>query len=346
VAENPVSLDELIAFVKARQPGAGPLDNLSDAVDIAAGLDEVSDALIGHFVDQARRSGASWSQIGASMGVTKQAAQKRFVSHWESADFSRFTLRARNVLSAAGRTAAGAGVGLIAPEHLAAGLLSEPEGLAARVIHGAGVTDQQVLTALGLEPGGAGGGGAGGGGAGGGAAGGGGAGGGGAGGGGAGGGGAGGGGAGGGGAGGGAAGGGGGASAEGAGPAGASPVGAGAGDMGAGDMGAGGTGAGPAGAGAAGAGPAAPGVGAGPDVAALRGLRFTEAGRAVLRDTVVIAIRRRHNYIGTEHILLAILHTDGGAGQRLSGLGLTADRAEQALAEEFARFQAGRRAAG
>jgi hypothetical protein len=35
--------------------------------------------LIGHFVDQARRSGASWTEIGKSMGVTKQAAQKRFV---------------------------------------------------------------------------------------------------------------------------------------------------------------------------------------------------------------------------------------------------------------------------
>lgn len=45
----------------------------------AEALGEVADHLIGHFVDQARRSGASWTEIGKCMGVTKQAAQKRFV---------------------------------------------------------------------------------------------------------------------------------------------------------------------------------------------------------------------------------------------------------------------------
>ncbi|MCW7945472.1 hypothetical protein AAW14_26555 [Streptomyces hygroscopicus] len=67
---------------------------------------DVADHLIGHFVDQARRSGASWTDIGKSMGVTRQAAQKRFVPK-ESAGldpsqgFSRYTVRARNVVMAA-----------------------------------------------------------------------------------------------------------------------------------------------------------------------------------------------------------------------------------------------------
>src|SRR5215471_17618461 len=98
MSQFPVPLDSLIAFVKSQHPGADTLQNLSDAVELADQLDEQSDALIGHFVDQARRSGASWSQIGVSMGVSKQAAQQRFVSRWESAEFSRFTTRARNVL--------------------------------------------------------------------------------------------------------------------------------------------------------------------------------------------------------------------------------------------------------
>ena len=55
------------------------LDQLTDAVLAADHLGEVADHLIGHFVDQARRSGASWTDIGRSMGVSKQAAQKRFV---------------------------------------------------------------------------------------------------------------------------------------------------------------------------------------------------------------------------------------------------------------------------
>ena len=101
MAALPVSLDNLISYVKTLHPSAGPLEDLSAAVGVAADLDEQSDALIGHFVDQARRSGASWSQIGASMGVSKQAVQKRFVAQWESAEFSRFTQRTRNVLAAA-----------------------------------------------------------------------------------------------------------------------------------------------------------------------------------------------------------------------------------------------------
>src|SRR5580704_10204263 len=100
MSASPVSLDELIGYVKTMSPEGGPLDNLADAVSVGADLDETSDALIGHFVDRARRSGATWSQIGGSMGVTKQAAQKRFVALWESAEFSRFTQRSRNVLAA------------------------------------------------------------------------------------------------------------------------------------------------------------------------------------------------------------------------------------------------------
>src|SRR5437016_4683723 len=101
MADFPVSLDSLISFVKTLQPDGGPLENLADAMTVSARLDEQSDALIGYFVDQARRSGASWSQIGTCMGVSKQAAQQRFVSRGESAEFSRFTQRSRNALAAA-----------------------------------------------------------------------------------------------------------------------------------------------------------------------------------------------------------------------------------------------------
>src|SRR6476661_1913107 len=107
MAEFPVPLDNLIAYVKALHPEGGPLGNLSDAMVVSARLDEQSDALIGYFVDQARRAGASWSQIGSSMGVSKQAAQKRFVPREGGGlvpegeqIFSRFTPRAGNVVAA------------------------------------------------------------------------------------------------------------------------------------------------------------------------------------------------------------------------------------------------------
>src|SRR4051812_14039666 len=100
-----VRLDDLIDAIKRAHSDA--LDQLTDAVIAGDHLGDIADHLIGHFVDQARRSGASWTDIGRSLGVTKQAAQKRFVSKGEPVDldpdqgFSRFTLRARNCVAAA-----------------------------------------------------------------------------------------------------------------------------------------------------------------------------------------------------------------------------------------------------
>ena len=159
MTEFPVPLDNLIAYVKALHPDGGPLANVSDAFTVSARLDEQSDALIGYFVDQARRSGASWSQIGSAMGVSKQAAQKRFVPGKLSelspggAVFSRFTQRARNVLAAADRIAAhDAAEPVIGAADLAAATLAEPEGLAAKVIARTGLTADQVYAAVGAGP--------------------------------------------------------------------------------------------------------------------------------------------------------------------------------------------------
>jgi hypothetical protein len=137
---NPVRLDDLIDAITKVHSDA--LDQLSDAVLAADHLGEVADHLIGHFVDRARRSGASWTDIGKSMGVTKQAAQKRFVAKGtaEPSDpdpdqgFSRFTARARNVVMAAQNEARAAGNGEIGPAHLTLGLLTEPESLGATTI--------------------------------------------------------------------------------------------------------------------------------------------------------------------------------------------------------------------
>ncbi|WP_030942539.1 Clp protease N-terminal domain-containing protein [Streptomyces sp. NRRL S-646] len=145
-----VRLDDLITAIK--RVHAAPLDQLQDAVIAADHLGEVADHLIGHFVDQARRSGASWTDIGQSMGVTRQAAQKRFVPK-ESADldpsqgFSRYTLRARNVVMAAHNAAKDAGNSEVLPAHLVLGLPVEPEGLAAKAIVAQGITLDAVRQA-------------------------------------------------------------------------------------------------------------------------------------------------------------------------------------------------------
>ena len=152
---TPVRLDDLIDAIK--QVHSSALEQLSDAVIAADHLGDVADHLIGHFVDQARRSGASWTEIGRSMGVSKQAAQKRFVSKGPGGSdldphegFSRFTDRARKVVVAAQSEARAAGNDEIRPEHLVLGLLSEPDALAARSILAQGVpleTVRKVATA-------------------------------------------------------------------------------------------------------------------------------------------------------------------------------------------------------
>jgi hypothetical protein len=152
-----LTLDGLITFVKGQHPDGDALDRLSDAVLVAAHVNEQADNLIGHFVDQARRSGASWSQIGSSMGVTKQAAQKRFVPRWgddllgAGRTFDRFTDRARNVVVMANRLASGAGLAAITPAHLVAALHSEPEGFAAKALNEFGATPDVVAREVGVD---------------------------------------------------------------------------------------------------------------------------------------------------------------------------------------------------
>jgi hypothetical protein len=139
-----VRLDDLIDAITRTHSDA--LDQLSDAVLTADHLGDVADHLIGHFVDQARRSGASWTDIGRSMGVSKQAAQKRFVAKVETPDldpaqgFSRFTPRARQVVIAAQESARTAGNATISTGHLILGLLADPDSMAVRVLTDEGVS--------------------------------------------------------------------------------------------------------------------------------------------------------------------------------------------------------------
>jgi Clp amino terminal domain, pathogenicity island component len=244
MAESPVPLDNLISYVKAQHPDGGPLDNLADAVVAGGHLTDQADALVDHFVDQARRAGASWSEIGTSLGVSKQAAQKRFVFHWEDMEtprpggrFSRFTPRARACVLAAQSAARAAGAPAVDVAHLVVGLLAEPAGIAAIVIHNAGVTDDQIRAVF-----------------------------------------------------------------------------------------------------------APPGDAADRPGQAVKpgGLPITGALRSVFKETLHAALRRGHNYLGTEHLLLGILAEDSDVATRLNGLGLTDEFVQQELTVQFAKVQAAR----
>jgi hypothetical protein len=148
--EPPARLDDLIDAIKKAH--TDPLEQLTDAVLAAQTLNEISDHLIGHFVDQARRSGASWTQIGQAMGVSKQAVQKRFVPKDPatpndmdpSAGFGKFTPRARNVVVSSQNEAHKAKNTTITTAHLVLGLLSEPESLAVVAMQAYGLTPERI----------------------------------------------------------------------------------------------------------------------------------------------------------------------------------------------------------
>ncbi len=152
---SPIRLDDLISHIKQQHADGDVLGQLSDAVFLGDNLGEVADHLIGHFVDQARRSGASWTEIGKSMGVSKQAAQKRFVPKESGGSslqelvkvFSRYTDRARHVVVKSRDEAIAAKSPQIEPVHLILGLLVEPAALAAGAILAQKVTLDAVREA-------------------------------------------------------------------------------------------------------------------------------------------------------------------------------------------------------
>src|SRR5688572_24935464 len=70
------TLDGLVERVEAGLPGR-VLDQLTTAVSVSQRLGQLGDQLVDHFVELARNEGHSWSEIGTSLGVSRQAAQQR-----------------------------------------------------------------------------------------------------------------------------------------------------------------------------------------------------------------------------------------------------------------------------
>jgi Clp amino terminal domain, pathogenicity island component len=136
------TLQELIDGVRADTPGDDALVLLSQASKVAADLERTSDALLGHFVDQCRRSGRSWSEISGALGVSKQAAHKRF--SLDAPNFERFTDPARNVLAQCEEEAHRLGHGFVGTEHLLLALFASPDATAAKLLGETGLTRSMV----------------------------------------------------------------------------------------------------------------------------------------------------------------------------------------------------------
>jgi hypothetical protein len=132
------TLQELIDGVRADSPDDEALLQLSLASTTVGDLEQVGDALLGHFVDRCRRSGHSWSEISGALGVSKQAAHKRFT--FDSPTLQRFTERAQTVLSQSELEGHRLGHGFVGTEHILLALLDVSDGVAARVLDEVGIS--------------------------------------------------------------------------------------------------------------------------------------------------------------------------------------------------------------
>ncbi|QLE75419.1 ATP-dependent Clp protease ATP-binding subunit [Streptomyces rectiverticillatus] len=157
--DEPVTLGDLVHRVTRLHPDGDALVHLSDAIVMSELIGDVADQLVGYFVDAARKEGLTWADIGSTMGVTRQAAQKRFVHKpttagmlavgtLDPATYERFTPRARAVITASQEEARAAGHDYLGTEHLVLGLLSQPAGLAAKYLLEK-TTPEQLRTAMG-----------------------------------------------------------------------------------------------------------------------------------------------------------------------------------------------------
>jgi ClpX C4-type zinc finger/Clp amino terminal domain, pathogenicity island component len=137
-----VSVAELADAVRQQAPGA-PLDRVEAALMVSEELALCADDLIGQFVEEARRAGCSWTEIGQRIGVSKQAARQRFGDMQPRASESfRLSAPAGGCLEAARREAAADGSAEVGTHHQLIGLFHE--GIATAILEELGVRADAV----------------------------------------------------------------------------------------------------------------------------------------------------------------------------------------------------------
>jgi len=142
-----ISLADLIARLDEELPDADDLARISEAQLRAQTLSDLGDQLVGHYVGKAKQAGASWSEIGDAIGVSKQAAQQRHAP----VPFERFTNLNRHSIVLAQEAARTHKHDFIGTEHILLGLLGEQQGLAYQVLVAKTESEQRIRDAIAEE---------------------------------------------------------------------------------------------------------------------------------------------------------------------------------------------------
>jgi hypothetical protein len=141
------SIDDLTSLVEQRAGEQQSATRLREAIDAGRQLTELGDALIGHFVSEARANGLSWTEIGQVFGTSKQAVQQRYGGPGDDSGRwpGRWTAAANEALSRAAADARALGHDYVGTEHALLALATAKRGTAGEILRELGVTRERML---------------------------------------------------------------------------------------------------------------------------------------------------------------------------------------------------------
>jgi Clp amino terminal domain, pathogenicity island component len=142
--EDLPSVASLAAGIDDELAAGSSLERLGAAVAVAVELRELGDLVVDRYVEAARADARSWSQIGEVLGVTKQAAQQRFVGHpVQASPWPGLSEAATAVVGRAVDEARALGHRYLGTEHLLLAL-AQDDGLAGATLVRLGVSSESV----------------------------------------------------------------------------------------------------------------------------------------------------------------------------------------------------------
>jgi Clp amino terminal domain, pathogenicity island component len=143
-----VTVSDLVDEVYARTGGSDELGRVDAALEVSRELEAAADAVVDHFVGEARVADCSWTAIAERMGVSKQAARARFAHRVERISWGGIWVAPRLAacLDRAGVEARDGDQNEVGTEHLLIGLMED--GLGAATLERLGVSATAIREAV------------------------------------------------------------------------------------------------------------------------------------------------------------------------------------------------------